>query len=132
MILDPTGKTLLAVSDAGTWLRATLDYDGHQIKGLSNATIGPALPQTSSTKRVTPGSMAQGSQESYGLFSTRSEGLMVKRAAIYFLLPVALACGALFPTQGNTKESNGIAALKSRFEYLSQHSNVECSVQFEK
>ena len=43
MILDPTGTTLLAVSDAGTRLRATIDYDGHQIKGLSNPTIGPLL-----------------------------------------------------------------------------------------
>lgn len=57
---------------------------------------------------------------------------MVKRTAIYFLLPVVLACGALFPTQGSAEESNEIAALKSRFEYLSQHGNVECSVQFEK
>src|SRR5262249_50539053 len=80
----------------------------------------PAPLQTSSTKCVTLGStIAQGSQERYGLFSTRSEGLMVKRTAIYFLLPVALACGALFPTQGNAEESNGIAALKSWFEYLS-------------
>src|SRR5262249_30887582 len=43
MILDPTGTTLLAVSDAGTWLRANINYDAHQIKGLSNATIGPLL-----------------------------------------------------------------------------------------
>ena len=43
MILDPTGTTLLAVSDAGTRLRATIDYDGHQIKGLSNPTVGPLL-----------------------------------------------------------------------------------------
>ena len=41
MILDPTGTTLLAVSDAGTRLRATID--GHQIKGLSNPTVGPLL-----------------------------------------------------------------------------------------
>ena len=41
---------------------------------------------------------------------------MVKRTAIYFLLPVVLACGALFPTQGSAEESNEIAALKSRFE----------------
>ncbi len=43
MVLDPTGTTLLAVSDAGTWLRATLDYDGRELKGLSNAMIGPLL-----------------------------------------------------------------------------------------
>ena len=57
---------------------------------------------------------------------------MVKRTAVYVLLPVALACAALFPTPGSAEESNGIAALKSRFDYLSQHGNVECSVQFEK
>jgi len=43
MIIDPAGTTLLAVSDAGTWFRATVDYDGHKIKGLSNTTIGPLL-----------------------------------------------------------------------------------------
>jgi hypothetical protein len=43
MVLDPTGTTLLAVSDAGTWLRATLDYDGRVLKGLSNAVLGPLL-----------------------------------------------------------------------------------------
>jgi hypothetical protein len=43
MIIDPSGTTLLAVSDAGTWLRATLDYDGREIKGLSNAMVGPLL-----------------------------------------------------------------------------------------
>jgi hypothetical protein len=43
MIIDPTGTTLLAVSDAGTWLRATVDYNGREIKGLSNAVLGPLL-----------------------------------------------------------------------------------------
>ena len=34
---------LLAISDAGTWLRATIDSDGRKVKGLSEATIGPIL-----------------------------------------------------------------------------------------
>jgi len=41
--LDASGKTLLAISDAGTWLRADLDYDGRLLKGLDDATIGPIL-----------------------------------------------------------------------------------------
>jgi hypothetical protein len=43
LAIDPSGKTLLSVSDAGIWLRATVDYDGRKIKGLSNAVIGPLL-----------------------------------------------------------------------------------------
>src|SRR3990172_4465539 len=43
LALDASGTTLLAVSDAGTWLRATLDYDGRKLKGLSDAVIGPIL-----------------------------------------------------------------------------------------
>ena len=34
---------LLAISDAGTWLRAHLDYDGRTLKGLSNVALGPLL-----------------------------------------------------------------------------------------
>jgi hypothetical protein len=41
--IDPSGKSLLAISDAGTWLRATLEYDGRKIKGLSAAILGPIL-----------------------------------------------------------------------------------------
>lgn len=43
LALDPSGRGLLAVSDAGTWLRAKLDYDGRKPKGLSEASIGPIL-----------------------------------------------------------------------------------------
>jgi hypothetical protein len=43
MALDASGTTLLAVSDAGTWLRAKLDYDGRTLKGLSDAVLGPIL-----------------------------------------------------------------------------------------
>jgi hypothetical protein len=43
LAIDPTGTRLIAISDAGSWLRATLDYDGHFLKGLSRVTIGPLL-----------------------------------------------------------------------------------------
>ncbi|MGV1013762.1 MAG: esterase-like activity of phytase family protein [Methyloceanibacter sp.] len=43
LVLDASGTSLLAVSDAGTWLRAGLDYDGRKLKGLSKAVIGPIL-----------------------------------------------------------------------------------------
>lgn len=43
IVVDPAGRSLLAVSDAGTWLRATIDYDGRKLKGLSEARIGPIL-----------------------------------------------------------------------------------------
>jgi hypothetical protein len=41
--IDPSGRSLLAISDAGSWLRATLDSDGRRLKGLSAAVIGPML-----------------------------------------------------------------------------------------
>ena len=41
--IDPSGKALLAVSDAGIWLKANLDYDGRKLKGLSGAVLGPML-----------------------------------------------------------------------------------------
>jgi hypothetical protein len=43
LAIDPSGRSLLAISDAGIWLRATLDYDGRHIKGLSGAVLGPIL-----------------------------------------------------------------------------------------
>ena len=43
LAIDPSGKTLLAISDAGLWLKATLDYDGRNLKGLSEAMLGPML-----------------------------------------------------------------------------------------
>ena len=43
LIVDPSGKSLLAISDAGTWLRADIDYDGRKLKGLRDASIGPVL-----------------------------------------------------------------------------------------
>ena len=43
LALDPTGRTLLTISDAGTWLRATLDYDGRRLRGMSDVVLGPLL-----------------------------------------------------------------------------------------
>lgn len=43
MAVDASGRTILALSDAGTWMRATLDYDGRQLKGLSDVVLGPLL-----------------------------------------------------------------------------------------
>jgi hypothetical protein len=43
LALDPSGRTLLAISDGGSWLRATLDYDGRRLKGLADAVLGPVL-----------------------------------------------------------------------------------------
>jgi len=41
--LDASGTTLLAVTDAGSWMRATLDYDGRWLKGMADVTLGPIL-----------------------------------------------------------------------------------------
>jgi len=43
LAIDPSGQALLAISDAGTWLRAKVDYDGRHIKGLSGGVLGPIL-----------------------------------------------------------------------------------------
>lgn len=43
LAIDPTGTKLIAISDAGSWLRATLRYDGGYLAGLANATVGPLL-----------------------------------------------------------------------------------------
>ncbi len=43
LAIDPSGTALLAISDAGSWLRANIDYDGRKLKGLSGAVLGPLL-----------------------------------------------------------------------------------------
>jgi hypothetical protein len=43
IVLDASGRSLLAVSDAGAWMRATLDYDGRRLRGLSDVVLGPML-----------------------------------------------------------------------------------------
>ena len=46
----PRGRSLLAVSDAGTWLRARLDYDGRKLKGLSDV-VHRADPRRATASR---------------------------------------------------------------------------------
>ncbi len=41
--ISPDGTRLLAVSDAGTWLSATLSYKDNRPAGLADARIGPLL-----------------------------------------------------------------------------------------
>jgi hypothetical protein len=43
LVIDPSGDSILAVSDAGTWMRAGLTYNGRYLKGLSDVTLGPVL-----------------------------------------------------------------------------------------
>ncbi len=43
LAVDADGKRLLAISDAGTWLTASLVHDGACIKGLADARIWPVL-----------------------------------------------------------------------------------------
>ena len=43
LAVDPSGASILAISDAGTWLKANLDYNGRQLKGLSDVVLGPVL-----------------------------------------------------------------------------------------
>ena len=43
IVLDASGRSLLAISDAGGWMRATLDYDGRRLRGLSDVVLGPML-----------------------------------------------------------------------------------------
>jgi hypothetical protein len=41
--IDPDGRRILAISDAGTWLVGDLVYKGTTLTGLANARIGPLL-----------------------------------------------------------------------------------------
>jgi hypothetical protein len=43
LLMEPTGKALLAVSDVGTDMTADVVYDGDRPAGLRNARIGPLL-----------------------------------------------------------------------------------------
>jgi hypothetical protein len=56
---------------------------------------------------------------------------MFRRRAIQWLVPMALVCGGMLPNFGNAEQAHDNGAIKSRFDYLSQHGNVECSVKFE-
>jgi hypothetical protein len=60
LAVDPSGQMLLAVSDAGTWMRASLDYDGRRLKGLSGVVLGPVMgaagkPLSDDTERDSEG-----------------------------------------------------------------------------
>ncbi len=60
LAIDPSGTALLAISDAGSWLRANIDYDGRRLKGLSGAMLGPLLgkdgkPLSQDTERDSEG-----------------------------------------------------------------------------
>jgi hypothetical protein len=59
--------------------------------------------------------------------------LFTRRKALGLLVtvPPLLACGPLFARYANAEETDDDAALKSRFEFLSQNGNVECSAKFE-
>ncbi len=41
LALDKTGRVLLAISDAGTWLRAKLTYHKGHLSGLTSTVLGP-------------------------------------------------------------------------------------------
>ena len=43
LVMDPAGKSLLAISDEGSWLSADLVYDGKRPRGLTHARLGPLL-----------------------------------------------------------------------------------------
>jgi hypothetical protein len=45
LILDPDGKRLLAISDAGTWMTADVTYADGRLAGLDKARIGPLKDQ---------------------------------------------------------------------------------------
>ncbi len=41
LTIDPQGRQFIAVSDEGTWLSGTIDYDETAPKGISSARLGP-------------------------------------------------------------------------------------------
>lgn len=43
LVMDPGGRNLLAVSDAGSWLTADVAYEGERPTQMTNARIGPLL-----------------------------------------------------------------------------------------
>ena len=43
LVMDAAGKSLLAISDEGSWLSADLVYDGSRPRGLTRARLGPLL-----------------------------------------------------------------------------------------
>jgi hypothetical protein len=43
MAIDASGTQILAITDAGAWMRATLDYDGRWLKTVGDVTMGAVL-----------------------------------------------------------------------------------------
>ncbi|HUW73368.1 MAG TPA: esterase-like activity of phytase family protein [Methyloceanibacter sp.] len=43
--VNASGTSLLAVTDAGAWMRATLDYNGRWLKSFDDVSVGPILGQ---------------------------------------------------------------------------------------
>jgi hypothetical protein len=71
LALNKAGTALLAVSDAGTFMRATLDYDGRKLKALEDVVIGPILgkngrPLSSSGERDSEGLALAGGDTTNG------------------------------------------------------------------
>jgi hypothetical protein len=58
---------------------------------------------------------------------------VTRRRIFAFLtaIPMVRACGSLLMRQAGAEEADNEAALKKRFEFLSQNANVECSANFE-
>src|SRR5262245_49989549 len=54
------------------------------------------------------------------------------RSWVMATISALLICGPLAVASANAEDTTDDAALKSRFDKLSQHANVECSAQFEK
>ncbi|MCK9994314.1 MAG: hypothetical protein Dbin4_02834 [Alphaproteobacteria bacterium] len=52
--ISADGKRLLAVTDAGKWLQATLRYDGGELTGLDAARRPAAAPSARTAPRVLP------------------------------------------------------------------------------
>jgi len=55
----------------------------------------------------------------------------IRHQALAVILAL-LAFGPFLAAYVNAEEASNYASLKSRFEFLSQHGNVECSAKFEK
>jgi hypothetical protein len=60
------------------------------------------------------------------------DALTRRRIIRLIALAAALSLGALFPKHASAEGPDHGADLTTRFQSLSQHGNVECSVQFEK
>lgn len=43
LVVGDDGRSLLAVSDAGTWMRGRLAYDGDRLSGIEEASLGPIV-----------------------------------------------------------------------------------------